>query len=233
MTLDALRMAAQAFRRNPYPFAATGVIALALNMLALIHPIMLLVVSIGLLPMLYTGLGTLATAEPGLRFTQALRLALSAWPRFGALSLLMLNLLFFFSGVLGLALTALYGDQLSVLAEFNQSNPEGFAQALVTQVNWAQSAFGLAALTLFVLGLMTLVWMAPLALVHHNLGLISAPRWAFRAGRTHFAKLIPAVLLWVVLSVASGALLGLNILLWPFTALFHFFCFSQLGKQGA
>jgi hypothetical protein len=233
MTLDALRMAAQAFRRNPYPFAATGVIALALNMLGLIHPVLALVVSIGLLPMLYTGLGTLAMAEPGLRFTQALRLALSAWPRFGSLSLLMFNLLFFFSSVLGLALTSMFGDQLTTLAEFNQNNPEGFAQAVLTQINWGQSAFGLAALALFVLGALTLVWMAPLALVHHNLGFVSAPRWAFRVGRTHFTQLLPAVLVWIVLSVASGALLGLNILLWPFTALFHFFCFHQLGKQGA
>jgi hypothetical protein len=52
-------------------------------------------------------------------------------------------------------------------------------------------------------------------------------------GTTHFTAVLPAVALWVVLSVLGSALTGLNVLLWPLTALFHFYCFKELSKQGA
>lgn len=231
MMLHALSLAATAFRRNPYPFAATGVIALALNLFGLIHPILSVVVGTALLPMLYLGLGTLAEAEPGLRFTQALRLALSAWPRTRALSGLMLVLILFFSIILGTSLSALYGDQLFAIAQTFNTDPAGFSQAMVHQIDWSKSAYGLAALVLFTLGLLTTVWMAPFALVYHNLNFLQALRWSIQMTRPHFAVLLPAVVLWILLSTLGGILFGLSILLWPITALFHFYCFRALGKQ--
>jgi len=232
MTLHALSLAAAAFRRNPYPFAATGAIALALNLLGLIHPILSVVVGTALLPMLYVGLGTLAEAEPGLRFTQALRLALSAWPRTRALAGLMFLLFVFFSVVLGFSLSTLLDDQLLVVAQSFESDPDGFTQALIDQVDWSGSAFGLSALVLLSIGLLTLVWMAPFAMVYQNLNVLQAIQWSVRTGRPQFAMLLPAVVMWLVLSVVSGALIGLSILLWPITALFHFYCFRSLRKQG-
>lgn len=233
MTLHALSLATAAFRRNPYPFAATGVIALALNLLGLIHPILSVVVGTALLPMLYVGLGTLAEAEPGLRFTQALRLALSAWPRTRALAGLMFLLFVFFSVVLGFSLSTLLDDQLLVVAQSFESDPDGFSQALIDQVDWSGSAYGLSALVLLSIGLLTLVWMAPFAMVYHNLNVLQAIQWSVRTARPQFAMLLPAVVMWLLLSVVSGALIGLSILLWPITALFHFYCFRSLGKQGA
>ncbi|MDP4855487.1 MAG: hypothetical protein NWR20_05335, partial [Schleiferiaceae bacterium] len=164
MTLTALSQAAEAFRRHPYPFAATGLIALALNALGLIHPVLAMLSSIFLLPMLYVGLGTLAEAEPGLHFSQALRLALSAWPRMASLGAMILWLLLLASVVLGVSLSALYGDELLPMATKYQDNPEEFARALLA-IEWSQSAFGLAALGLLGLALTTLLWMAPMALV--------------------------------------------------------------------
>ena len=231
MTLHALSLAAAAFRRNPYPFAATGAIALALNLLGLIHPILSTIAGLFVLPMLYVGLGTLAEAEPGLRFTQALRLALSAWPRTAALGGMMFILFLFLSTLLGISLSALYGDELMVLAQTHESDPAAFSQALLQEINWSASAFGLAALVLLTLGLIALIWMAPFALVYHNMNVLQALRWSVQMTRPHFAALFPALLLWVLFSGLSGALVGLNIILWPFTALFHFYCFRSLGKQ--
>jgi hypothetical protein len=185
------------------------------------------------LPMLYVGLGTLAEAESGLRFSQALRLALSAWPRTAALGGMMFILFLFVSTVLGISLSALYGDELLVLAETYESDPAAFSQAILEHVQWSKAAFGLAALLLFTLGLTTLIWMAPFALVYHNLNVAYALRWSVQATRPLFAKMLPAVVLWFLFSMLSGALIGLNIILWPFTALFHFYCFRELGKQGA
>lgn len=233
MTLHALSLAAAAFRRNPYPFAATGVIALALNLLGLIHPVFSTVAGLFVLPMLYVGLGTLAEAEPGLRFTQALRLALSAWPRTAALGGMMFLLFLVLSTVLGISLSALYGDELMVLAQTHESDPAAFSQALMNEIDWSTSAFGLAALVLFTLGLLSLVWMAPFALVYHNMSLVQAFRWSLDASRPNFAALFSALLVWVLFSGLSGALIGLNIILWPLTALFHFYCFRALGKQAA
>lgn len=231
MTLIALRQAATAFRRNPYPFAATGIIALALNLLGLIHPILSILVGTVLLPMLYVGLGTLAEAEPGLRFTQALRLALSAWPRTRALSGLMFLYFMLFTFLWATSLSALYGDQLLNVAQTFESDPAGFSQALLNDFDWGASAYGLGALALFSLGLITLLWMAPLAMVYHNLSLYQALRWSIQQSRPHFSALLPAALFWIVLSMFSGVLFGLSILLWPLTALFHFYCFRALGKQ--
>jgi len=230
MTLTALSQAAEAFRRHPYPFAATGFIALSLNALGLIHPVLAMVASIFLLPMLYVGLGTLAEAEPGLHFSQALRLALSAWPRMASLGAMILLLLLLASVVLGISLSALYGDELLPLATKYQDRPEEFARALVS-IDWTQSAFGLAALGLLGLALTTLLWMAPMALVYRNLGVFAALNWSLVVSRNHFAFLLPAALLWSVLSLMSAALLGLSILLWPITALFHFFCYRELIKR--
>jgi hypothetical protein len=231
MTLYALSLAAAAFRRNPYPFAATGFIALALIFLGLIHPLISVVVGTSLLPMLYVGLGTLAEAEPGLRFTQSLRLALSAWPRTLALSALMFLCFFIFAYIWSASLSALYGDQLLNLAQTYSTDPAGFSQALIHQMNWRESAYGLAALALLSIGLVTLLWMAPLALVYHNLSLLNALRWSIQRSRAHFATLLPAVVVWILLSLSSGLLFGLSILVWPFAALFHFYCFRALGKQ--
>jgi hypothetical protein len=231
MTLHALSLAAAAFRRNPYPFAATGAIALALNLLGLIHPILSTIAGLFVLPMLYVGLGTLAEAEPGLRFTQALRLALSAWPRTAALGALMFILFLALSTLLGISLSALYGNELMVLAQTHESDPAAFSQAMLQEINWSASAFGLAALVLFTLGLIALVWMAPFALVYRNMSVLHALRWSVREARPLFATLFPALLIWVLCSVLSGTLIGLNIILWPFTALFHFYCFRALGKQ--
>jgi hypothetical protein len=230
MTLPALSQAAEAFRRHPYPFAATGLIALSLNALGLIHPVLAMVSSIFLLPMLYAGLGTLAEAEPGLHFSQALRLALSAWPRMASLGAMILLMLLLASVVLGVSLSALYGDELLPLATKYQDKPEEFARALIS-IDWTQSAFGLAALGLLGLALTTLLWMAPMALVYRNLGVFAALKWSLAVGRSHFAFLLPAALLWSVLSVMSAALFGLSIILWPITALFHFFCFRELIKR--
>jgi hypothetical protein len=230
MTLTALSQAAEAFRRHPYPFAATGLIALSLNALGLIHPVLAMVSSIFLLPMLYAGLGTLAEAEPGLHFSQALRLALSAWPRMASLGAMILLLLLLASVVLGVSLSALYGDELLPLATKYQDKPEEFARALIS-IDWKQSAFGLAALGLLGLALTTLLWMAPMALVYRNLGVFDALKWSLAVSRSHFAFLLPAALLWSVLSLMSAALFGLSILLWPITALFHFFCFRELIKR--
>jgi len=211
MTLTALSQAAEAFRRHPYPFAATGLIALSLNALGLIHPVLAMVASIFLLPMLYVGLGTLAEAEPGLHFSQALRLALSAWPRMASLGAMILLLLLLASVVLGISLSALYGDELLPLATKYQDRPEEFARALVS-IDWTQSAFGLAALGLLGLALTTLLWMAPMALVYRNLGVFAALNWSLVVSRSNFAFLLPAALLWSVLSLMSAALLGLSIL---------------------
>jgi len=230
MTLTALSQAAEAFRRHPYPFAATGLIALSLNALGLIHPVLAMVASIFLLPMLYVGLGTLAEAEPGLHFSQALRLALSAWPRMASLGAMILLLLLLASVVLGVSLSALYGDELLPMATKYQDKPEEFARALVS-IDWTQSAFGLAALGLLGLALTTLLWMAPMALVYRNLGVFAALNWSLVVSRSNFAFLLPAALLWSVLSLMSAALFGLSILLWPITALFHFFCFRELIKR--
>ena len=230
MTLTALSQAAEAFRRHPYPFAATGLIALSLNALGLIHPVLAMVSSIFLLPMLYVGLGTLAEAEPGLHFSQALRLALSAWPRMASLGAMILLLLLLASVVLGVSLSALYGDELLPMATKYQDKPEEFARALVS-IDWTQSAFGLAALGLLGLALTTLLWMAPMALVYRNLGVFAALNWSLVVSRNHFAFLLPAALLWSVLSLMSAVLFGLSILLWPITALFHFFCFRELIKR--
>ena len=230
MTLPALSQAAEAFRRHPYPFAATGLIALSLNALGLIHPVLAMVSSIFLLPMLYVGLGTLAEAEPGLHFSQALRLALSAWPRMASLGAMILLLLLLASVVLGVSLSALYGDELLPMATKYQDKPEEFARALVS-IDWTQSAFGLAALGLLGLALTTLLWMAPMALVYRNLGVFAALNWSLAVSRSNFAFLLPAALLWSVLSLMSAALFGLSILLWPITALFHFFCFRELIKR--
>ena len=230
MTLTALSQAAEAFRRHPYPFAATGLIALALNALGLIHPVLAMLSSIFLLPMLYVGLGTLAEAEPGLHFSQALRLALSAWPRMASLGAMILLMLFLASVVLGVSLSALYGDELLPMATKYQDKPEEFARALIA-IDWTQSAFGLAALGLLGLALTTLLWMAPMALVYRNLGVFAALKWSLVLGRNHFAFLLPAALLWSVLSMMSAVLVGLSILLWPITALFHFFCFRELIKR--
>jgi hypothetical protein len=230
MTLTALSQAADAFRRHPYPFAATGFIALSLNALGLIHPVLAMVASIFLLPMLYVGLGTLAEAEPGLHFSQALRLALSAWPRMASLGAMILLLLLLASVVLGVSLSALYGDELLPLATKYQDKPEEFARALVS-IDWTQSAFGLAALGLLGLALTTLLWMAPMALVYRNLGVFAALNWSLVVSRSNFAFLLPAALLWSVLSLMSAALFGLSILLWPITALFHFFCYRELIKR--
>lgn len=232
MMLHAFSQAADAFRRHPYPFAATGVIALALNMLGLIHPMLAMASSLFLLPMLYVGLGTLAEAEPGLRFTQALRLALSAWPRMLALGSTMILLVLGLSMVLGIALSSLYGDELLDLMEQYRQNPEGLMAAMAKEVNWAQSAFGLAALALFTLALTALFWLAPLALIYQNLGVVASLSWSVKTGASNFGTLIPSVLLWTVLSLASGALIGLNLLVWPLTALFHFYCYRELSKQG-
>ncbi|MFM6998966.1 MAG: hypothetical protein ACKOX0_07030 [Bacteroidota bacterium] len=233
MMLHAFSLAASAFRRHPYPFAATGAIALALNMLGMLAPALAMVSSLALLPMLYVGLGTLAEAEPGLRFTQALRLALSAWPRMLALASLMILLVLGLSIVLGASLSALYGDQLQLLVERYAERPEGLVEALRTQIDWSRSAYGLAALALFTLAGTTVFWLAPLALVYRNLGVLQSLIWSAKTGTSHFATLLPSVLLWAVLSLVSGALVGLNILIWPLTALFHFYCFQTLGKQGA
>jgi len=230
MTLTALSQAAEAFRRHPYPFAATGFIALSLNALGLAHPVLAMVASIFLLPMLYVGLGTLAEAEPGLHFSQALRLALSAWPRMASLGAMILLLLLLASVVLGISLSALYGDELLPMATKYQDKPEEFARALVS-IDWTQSAFGLAALGLLGLALTTLLWMAPMALVYRNLGVFAALNWSLVVSRSNFAFLLPAALLWSVLSLMSAALFGLSILLWPITALFHFFCYRELIKR--
>lgn len=230
MTLPALSQAAEAFRRHPYPYAATGLIALALNALGLVHPVLAMLSSIFLLPMLYVGLGTLAETEPGLHFSQALRLALSAWPRMAALGGLILWMLLLASLVLGVSLSALYGDELLPMATKYQDQPEEFARAL-TSIEWTQSAFGLAALGLLGLALTTLLWMAPMALVYRNLGVFAAIKWSLVLGRKHFAFMLPATLLWTVLSIMSALLVGLSILLWPITALFHFFCFRELIKR--
>lgn len=233
MMLHAFGQAAAAFRRHPYPFAATGAIALALNMLGLIHPTLAMASSLFLLPMLYMGLGTLAEAEPGLRFTQALRLALSAWPRMLALGSIMILLVLGLSMVLGIALSTLYGDELLNLMEHYRQNPEGLVAALAKEVNWAQSAYGLAALALFTLALTALFWLAPMALIYRNQGVFESLAWSLKTGASNFGALVPSVLFWVLLSLASGALVGLNILVWPLTALFHFYCFQRLSKQGA
>jgi len=230
MTLTALSQAAEAFRRHPYPFAATGLIALSLNALGLIHPVLAMLSSIFLLPMLYVGLGTLAEAEPGLHFSQALRLALSAWPRMASLGAMILLMLFLASVVLGVSLSALYGDELLPMATKYQDKPEEFARALIA-IDWTQSAFGLAALGLLGLALTTLLWMAPMALVYRNLGVFAALNWSLVVSRNHFAFLLPAALLWSVLSLMSVVLFGLSILIWPITALFHFFCFRELIKR--
>lgn len=233
MMLHAFGLAAAAFRRHPYPFAATGAIALALNMLGLLAPVLAMVSSLVLLPMLYVGLGTLAEAEPGLRFTQALRLALSAWPRMLALGSMMVLLVLGLSVVLGSSLSALYGDQLQGVVERYAENPEGLVAALRDQIDWSRSAYGLAALALFTLASATLFWLAPMALVYRNLGVLQSLIWSVQIGTSQFGRLLPSVLLWAVLSLVSGALVGLNILIWPLTALFHFYCFRTLGKQGA
>jgi hypothetical protein len=211
MTLTALNQAAEAFRRHPYPFAATGLIALALNALGLIHPVLAMLSSIFLLPMLYVGLGTLAEAEPGLHFSQALRLALSVWPRMASLGAMILWMLLLASVVLGVSLSALYGDELLPMATKYQDNPEEFARALLA-IEWSQSAFGLAALGLLGLALTTLLWMAPMALVYRNLGVFAALKWSLTLGRNHFAFLLPAALLWSILSMMSAVLDGLSIL---------------------
>jgi len=233
MMLHAFSQAAAAFRRHPYPFAATGIIALALNLLGMVHSTLALISSLFVLPMLYMGLGTLAESEPDLRFTQALRLALSAWPRMLALGSMMLLLVLALSIVLGVSLSALYGDELIALTERYQQNPEGLVKALAEEVPWSRSAYGLAALALFTLAGTALFWLAPMALVHRNLGLASSLAWSVKMGTTHFTAVLPAVALWVVLSVLGSALTGLNVLLWPLTALFHFYCFNELSKQGA
>jgi hypothetical protein len=180
--------------------------------------------------MLYVGLGTLAEAEPGLHFSQALRLALSAWPRMASLGAMILLMLFLASVVLGVSLSALYGDELLPMATKYQDKPEEFARALIA-IDWTQSAFGLAALGLLGLALTTLLWMAPMALVYRNLGVFAALNWSLVVSRNHFAFLLPAALLWSVLSLMSAVLFGLSILLWPITALFHFFCFRELIKR--
>jgi len=233
MMLHAFGQAAAAFRRHPYPFAATGAIALALNMLGLVNPVLKMISSLFLLPMLYVGLGTLAEAEPGLRFTQALRLALSGWPRMLALGSMMVLLLLGLSIVLGVSLSALYGDQLQRLTESYAQNPEGLVKALTDEVDWSTSAYGLSALALFTLASTTLFWLAPLALVYRNMGVLQSLTWSVKVCAASFGTLLPSVLLWAVLSLVSGALVGLNILIWPLTALFHFYCFQTLGKQGA
>lgn len=233
MMLQAFGLAAASFRRHPYPFAATGAIALALNMLGMLSPLLAMLSSLVLLPMLYVGLGTLAEAEPDLRFTQALRLALSAWPRMLALGSMMILLVLGLSLVMGASLSALYGDQLQGVVERYAENPEGLVEALRDEIDWRRSAFGLAALALFTLASATLFWLAPMALVYRNMGVLPSLIWSVRTGASQFTNLLPSVLLWTLLSLVSGALVGLNILIWPLTALFHFYCFRTLGKLGA
>jgi hypothetical protein len=147
-----------------------------------------------------------------------------------SLGAMILLLLLLASVVLGVSLSALYGDELLPLATKYQDKPEEFARALVS-IDWTQSAFGLAALGLLGLALTTLLWMAPMALVYRNLGVFAALNWSLVVSRSNFAFLLPAALLWSVLSLMSSALLGLSILLWPITALFHFFCYRELIKR--